>query len=188
MRDHSLPVCFFYFCIGAGLAELASAIPSSASGRFAQRKCSRNYNTFTDIGDSLPLGLCYGRASIWSRLQLLRRLVRTANLVQPSSLPIVLIPFSHRWNCLAWIFGVASVSLFGANAIVACWSVRHADYAPERWHIFIAYLFITWMTCGVVLFGHRAIAKITTIGGTFCLLSWFVTGRSKPPRAHSPSC
>lgn len=76
---------------------------------------------------------------------------------------------------MAWIFGTASVSLFGANAIIACWSVQHPEYIPERWHIFIAYLFVTWVACGTVMFGHSILPKILNFGAFLCISVWFVT-------------
>jgi hypothetical protein len=69
------------------------------------------------------------------------------------------------------------VSLFGANAIVACYALRHPDYVPQRWHIFIAYLFISWAACSVVLFGHQVRPRLANIGGSLCLLAWFISDK-----------
>jgi choline transport protein len=75
---------------------------------------------------------------------------------------------STRWNCLAWIFGAASVSLFGANSIIAMYSVYHPDYVPQRWQVYICFLIITWSDLSLLLFGQRFIAK--TFAGTGILL------------------
>jgi choline transport protein len=80
-----------------------------------------------------------------------------------------------RWNCFAWTFGTASVSLFGANAILAIYSLYHLDYSPQRWQIFIAYLGVTWTVCAVVLFGQRILPRIANTCAFLCLTIWFVT-------------
>ncbi|KAE9961867.1 hypothetical protein EG327_002839 [Venturia inaequalis] len=128
-----IAACAFYCCIGAALAELSSAIPSSSS---------------VYHWASVTAGPKYGRIASF---------------------------YAGWWNVLAWIFGTASVSLFGANAIIACWSVQHPEYFPERWHIFLAYLFVTWLACGTVMFGHSILPKILNFGAFLCISVWFVT-------------
>ncbi|KAF2099546.1 choline transporter [Rhizodiscina lignyota] len=125
--------CLFYFAIGAGLAELASAIPSSAS---------------VYHWASVTAGPKYSRICSW---------------------------YAGWWNTVAWAFGAASVSLFGANSILAIYNLYHEDYVPERWHIFLAYLGFTWLCCGIVLFGQRILPHLSNVFGVLCMLIWFVT-------------
>lgn len=51
----------------------------------------------------------------------------------------------------------------------------HPGYAYERWHVFIVYLVITWLSCAVVMFANRALPKLTNIGLFFILVGVFVT-------------
>jgi choline transport protein len=67
------------------------------------------------------------------------------------------------------------VSLFGANATLAIYALYHPDYNAQRWHIFIAYLGITWITCAIVLFGQRILPRIANLCAGLCMTIWFVT-------------
>jgi len=80
-----------------------------------------------------------------------------------------------RWNALGWIFGTASISSILANQIISMYGLFHPGYAFERWHVFIAYLIITWLACFVVMFANRALPKLTNIGLFFILMGVFVT-------------
>lgn len=80
-----------------------------------------------------------------------------------------------RWNCLGWIFGTASISSILANQIISMYGLFHEGYAFERWHVFIVYLIITWMSCAVVLFANRALPKISTLGLILILAGVFIT-------------
>lgn len=122
-----------YGFIGAGLAELSSAIPSSA-------------NVYHWA--SVTPGPRYGRVCSW---------------------------FAGWWNCIAWIFGAASTSLFAANAVMAMYTLYHPNFTPERWQIFIAYLVIIWLDTAIVCFGQKYIAKFATVSGSLCLVLVFVT-------------
>jgi hypothetical protein len=68
-------VCIFYFFIGAALAELASAVPSSASGMIASEEDDGLCNIWLTYLTSLSLGVGDGRAKIRAHLQLVSRLV-----------------------------------------------------------------------------------------------------------------
>lgn len=124
---------FFYVFIALALAELVSAIPSSA-------------NVYHWA--SVTAGPKYGRVCSW---------------------------FAGWWNALAWIFGCASVCLFGANTAVAMYSLYHPAYVPERWHVFLAFLGILWFDNFLVLFGQKYLAKVANISGILCLVFLFVS-------------
>lgn len=68
----SVVVCVFYACIAASLAELASSIPSSASGIIAPFDRSKLWLTCLD---SLSLGIGDWRSKVWSCDELFRRIV-----------------------------------------------------------------------------------------------------------------
>lgn len=124
---------FFYAFICAGLAELSSAIPSSA-------------NVYHWA--SVTPGPKYAKVCSW---------------------------FAGWWNCVAWIFGCASTSLFAANAVVAMYNIYHPEYALQRWHVFIAYLFIIWFDNLLICFGQKYIARFATSAGGLCILFYLVS-------------
>jgi choline transport protein len=45
----------------------------------------------------------------------------------------------------------------------------------HRWHIFIAFLGVTWSVCAVVLFGQRILPRIANTCAAMCMSIWFVT-------------
>nr|POF04541.1 choline transport protein [Quercus suber] len=119
---------FFYTFIALALAELSSALPSSA-------------NVYH--WSSVAAGPRYGQICSW---------------------------YAGWWNCLAWIFGAASGSLFGAEAVIAMYSLYHPEYVLQRWHVFIVFVILTWMQLSVVLFGQKILAKTTAATGSLMLL------------------
>lgn len=83
--------------------------------------------------------------------------------------------YAGYWNCLAWIFGVASSSLFASQTIIAMYSIYHPDFAPQRWQMYICFAVITWLDLSLVLFGQRFLAKAATAMGSMLVLIWLVT-------------
>lgn len=55
------------------------------------------------------------------------------------------------------------------------YGLTHEGYAYERWHVFIVYLIITWMSCFIVMYMNRALPKLTTIGLVLILAGVFIT-------------
>lgn len=120
--DYSIVVNFFYWFIGASVAELASAIPSS-SGVYQWA--------------SITAGPRYG--------------------------PILGF-FAGYWNLFAWIAGAATASNISANVGSQMYAMYHPDFSPQRWHIFVGYLIVTWCCCCTVLFANRALPAINNAG------------------------
>ncbi|KUJ16491.1 choline transporter [Mollisia scopiformis] len=83
--------------------------------------------------------------------------------------------FAGWWNTFAWMMGSASMASICGQIAVAMYGIYHPDYSPQRWHVFIGYLIITWMCCSVVLFANRALPMINTIGLFFILAGVFIT-------------
>ncbi|KAF2259562.1 amino acid transporter [Lojkania enalia] len=127
-----IAVSVFYWMIAACIAELASAIPSSAGV----------YHWASITGGK------YGRLIGY---------------------------FAGWWNFFAWIFGTASMSSILANQVVSMYGLFHPTYAYERWHIFIAYLIITWIACFIVMFANRALPTLTNLGLFLILVGVFIT-------------
>ncbi|KAI4706616.1 hypothetical protein J4E89_008683 [Alternaria sp. Ai002NY15] len=128
-----IAVACCYFMIAACIAEMASAIPSSAG-----------VYHWASVTGGARFGKVIGFYAGW-------------------------------WNALGWIFGTASISSILANQIISMYGLFHPGYAFERWHVFIAYLIITWLACFVVMFANRALPKLTNIGLFFILMGVFVT-------------
>ena len=128
-----IAACVFYAFIAACLAELASAMPTSA-------------NVYHWA--SVTAGPKYGK---------------------------IVSFYAGWWNCLAWIFGAANVSLFAANTIIAMYSVYHPDYVPQRWQTYICFLIITWADLSVLLFGQRFVGKAFTGIGILLMLIFAIT-------------
>jgi choline transport protein len=51
----------------------------------------------------------------------------------------------------------------------------HDGYAYERWHVFIVYLFCTWLSAFIVMFMNRTLPTITKIGLFLILAGVFIT-------------
>lgn len=51
-----------------------------------------------------------------------------------------------------------------ANQVISMYGLFHPDYTYERWHVFIAYLLVTWACCFTVMFANRALPTISNIG------------------------
>ena len=73
--------------------------------------------------------------------------------------------FAGWWNCLAWLFGLASTAQIIAAQTVSMYAVRNPGFVTQRWHVFVSYLLVTWITGFVVLYLNRALPKLETMGG-----------------------
>ncbi|TKA47391.1 hypothetical protein B0A49_12360 [Cryomyces minteri] len=83
--------------------------------------------------------------------------------------------YAGWWNCLAWIFGTASSTLWAANTIIAMYSLYHPDYTPQRWQIFVVFLVVCWMDASVVMFGQRILPKLANLACCVCMGGVFIT-------------
>ncbi|KAK0120696.1 hypothetical protein ONS96_010899 [Cadophora gregata f. sp. sojae] len=83
--------------------------------------------------------------------------------------------FAGWWNTFAWMCGTATMASISGQICVAMYGLYHPNYSPERWHVFIAYLIITWTCCSIVLFANRALPTINNIGLFFILAGVFIT-------------
>lgn len=83
--------------------------------------------------------------------------------------------FAGWWNFFAWIFGAASMSSIVANQTVSMYSLFHADFKAQPWHVFVSYMICTWICCATVLFGNKALPALGNIGLFFIISGVFVT-------------
>ncbi|KAI0134052.1 amino acid/polyamine transporter I [Xylariales sp. AK1849] len=83
--------------------------------------------------------------------------------------------FAGWWNYLAWVFGAASMSSIFGNTVVQMYSLNHADFEAKAWHVFIAYILVTWVACLSVCFFNRAMPFLNNLGIFFILAGFFIT-------------
>ena len=55
------------------------------------------------------------------------------------------------------------------------YAVKHPNYEPEKWHVFVCYLILTWASVATVLFANRALPAINNIGLFFIIAGLVIT-------------
>ncbi|KAL8998760.1 MAG: hypothetical protein Q9169_002210 [Polycauliona sp. 2 TL-2023] len=83
--------------------------------------------------------------------------------------------FAGWWNALAWLVGFASVTQIAAAQATSMYAVMHDGFETQQWHVFLAYILITWMTTLVVLYLNRALPSIEIIGGFLIIAGVVIT-------------
>ena len=58
-------------------------------------------------------------------------------------------------NFFGWIFDLASIVAIPANVLVQMYAIFHPDLVIEAWHVYIAFVIVTWSCCGLVIFGNK---------------------------------
>jgi choline transport protein len=82
--------------------------------------------------------------------------------------------FAGWWNTFAWVCGSASISSIASQIIIGMYGIHHPGYVPQRWHIFIGQVVISWMCCCTVLFANKALPALNSVG-LFFILAGVVT-------------
>jgi choline transport protein len=72
--------------------------------------------------------------------------------------------FAGSLNFFGWIFDLASIVEIVSNACVQMYAVFHPDFIIQPWHVYIAFLIITWAGCVVVIFFNRVIPYLQDVG------------------------
>lgn len=125
--------------VAASLAELGSAIPSSAGlYHFAAVTAGRDRSAVAFLAG-------------WYVYSIHTLATQQDALTQ------------RRWNFLTWIFGSSSLAAIQGNFFVSMWAVFHDDYVPQRWHVFVVYQIVTWAGAGVVMFAQRLLPMVTRV-------------------------
>jgi choline transport protein len=128
-----IAVSVFYWTVAASIAELASAIPSSAG--------VYHWATVTP-------GPRWGRAVGF---------------------------FAGWWNYLAWVMGAASMAAIFGNTVVQMYALNHAGFVAQPWHVFIVYIFATWLACAAVCLANRSMPLLNNFGVAAILAGFFIT-------------
>lgn len=61
------------------------------------------------------------------------------------------------------------------SMIVYSYALYHPDFTPQRWHVFVCYLIISWLCCFTVMFCQRALPLISRIGSFFIVVGFVIT-------------
>jgi choline transport protein len=128
-----ITVSIFYWIVAACIAELASAIPSSAG---------------VYHWASITPGKRYGK---------------------------VVGFFAGYWNWLAWVFAAASMSSILGNTVVQMYGVTHPDFEAKPWHVFVTYIFATWLACFTVCLFNGAMPHLNSVGIFLIVAGFFIT-------------
>ena len=78
--------------------------------------------------------------------------------------------FAGWWNFLAWVFAIAATTeIIGAQA-VSMYAAFHPAFVTQRWHVFVAYMIVNWLSCFCVLFANW-ILPLLEQGGAFLIIA-----------------
>jgi amino acid transporter len=55
------------------------------------------------------------------------------------------------------------------------YALFHPEFVILRWHVFVSYILITWITCIIVLYANRALPTIEAIGGFLVVAGVLIT-------------
>lgn len=88
-----------------------------------------------------------------------------------------MVGFFTGWiNFYGWMFDLAALLQITANISVNLYVVYHqSTYVYEPWHVYIAYVLITWFCVAVVVFVNRVIPHTQTAGMFFVVVGGIVT-------------
>ena len=83
--------------------------------------------------------------------------------------------FTGALNFFGWIFDLASIVSIPSNVAVQMYAVFHPDLVIKPWHVYVAFILITWFCCAVVVFGNRLLPRLNQIGLFLIIVGGLVT-------------
>lgn len=83
--------------------------------------------------------------------------------------------FAGYLNFAGWTFELASIVSIPANVVVQMYAIFHPDLAIEAWHVFVAFIIITWSCCAFVIFGNRFLPFLNKCGLFLIIVGGLVT-------------
>lgn len=88
-----------------------------------------------------------------------------------------MVGFFTGWiNFYGWMFDLAALIQITANVSVNLYVIYHqSTYVYEAWHVYVAYLLITWFCVAVVVFVNRVIPHTQTVGMFFVIVGGIVS-------------
>ena len=55
------------------------------------------------------------------------------------------------------------------------WALKHPDFTPEAWHVFVTYIITTIVAATFVCGANRAMPYLNQVGIFFILAGFFIT-------------
>ncbi|KAI4133558.1 MAG: hypothetical protein LQ347_002123 [Umbilicaria vellea] len=97
--------------------------------------------------------------------------------------------FAGYLNFAGWIFDLASIVSIPANVVVQMYAIFHPDLTIEAWHVFVAFIIITWSCCFFVIFGNRFLPLLNKCGLFLIIVGGLVTiiVVAAMPKTHASS-
>jgi len=97
--------------------------------------------------------------------------------------------FTGWLNFFGWIFDLASIVSIPANICVQFYVIFHPEFEAQPFHTYIAFVIITWVGCGVCVFGNHIIPRMQQAGLFLILAGGLVTivVVAAMPRQHASS-
>lgn len=83
--------------------------------------------------------------------------------------------FAGWWNFFAWILAYVGTAEIVASLTLSMYSLFRPEFVIQRWHVFVSYLIVTWISCIIVLFANRLLPKVEALGGFLVLAGVFIT-------------
>jgi len=72
--------------------------------------------------------------------------------------------FCGALNFFGWIFDLASIVSIPANICVEFYAIYHPEFVVQQWHVFLAFVCITWSGAAFCIFCNRLIPKLQNTG------------------------
>ena len=97
--------------------------------------------------------------------------------------------FCGSLNFFGWIFDLASIVSIPSNVAVQMYAVFHPDLEIKPWHVYVAFILITWFCCAVVIFGNRLLPTLNDIGLFLIVVGGLITiiVVAAMPKVHAPN-
>ena len=147
-----LVACFYYGFIAASIAEvLFSQTPM---------KISSFILTPSQLTSSIPSA---GGVYHWASVTPGPRYGRVLGF------------FTGSLNFFGWIFDLASIVSIPSNVAVQMYAVFHPDLIIKPWHVYVAFILITWSCCALVVFGNRLLPVLNQIGLFLVIVGGIIT-------------
>ncbi|MCJ1306889.1 hypothetical protein MMC25_000533 [Agyrium rufum] len=83
--------------------------------------------------------------------------------------------FTGSLNFFGWIFDLASIVSIPSNVAVQMYAVFHPDLVIEPWHVYVAFVLITWLCAATIIFGNRILPILNHIGLFLVIVGGLVT-------------
>ncbi|MCJ1328887.1 hypothetical protein MMC10_005564 [Thelotrema lepadinum] len=97
--------------------------------------------------------------------------------------------FTGSLNYFGWIFDLASIVSIPSNVVVQMYALYHPELVIEPWHVYVAFVLITWLCCAFVIFGNRFLPFLNNIGLFLIIVGGLVTiiVVAAMPKVHAPN-